>query len=184
MLGTIVDLFTGGAAGGLLGLLGTYLTRIEERKVAQLKFTHEEKMGELRLKEVEGERNHALALQDKKIEQAEVEGKIRIDEATVAGWASTLVDEASKSKFGAMVKATIRPIITMYLLGVSTYLAVNIWAITKGLEGLEHEELLDILRQILAQILFLTTTCVTWWFGARPSSQPKLEMKGVKNVAQ
>lgn len=167
MIETVLALLTGGASGGILGIAGAYLTKREERQIAQLKFTHEEKMGELRLKEVAGEREHALALKDKEIQLVEKEGEIK-------GWASTLVDESSKSTLGMMVKAAIRPTITLYLLAVTSYLTINIWTIVNGLEGLPEDEVLDIFRNIIAQILFLTNTCVTWWFGARASSQPAI----------
>ncbi len=169
MIETLLALLTGGASGGILGIAGAYLTKREERQIAQLTFTHEDKMGELRLKEVAGEREHALALKDKEILLVEKEGELK-------GWASTLVDDASKSALGMMVKSAIRPIITLYLLAITSYLTANIWTIVNGLEGLPKEEVLDMFRNIIAQILFLTNTCVTWWFGARASSSPKIKV--------
>lgn len=176
----ILEFLVGGGAGGVVGLVGAYLTKLEERKVLQIKNTHEKDMGNLRLREQEAEQNHELAVADKQIQKAEVEGQIRLDEAEIKGWATTLTDEMSKSTLGAMVKGAMRPAITLYLLGIVTYLTINIWTLTAGLESVDKYELLDILKQIIAQVLFLTVTCTTWWFGARASSKPAITI-GVKS---
>ena len=64
----------------------------------------------------------------------------------------------------------VRPAIAFYLLGVSTYFAVEISVLVGGLKELEKSQLLIMYASIIDQIFFLTNLAVSWFFGSRGSS--------------
>lgn len=160
---------TGGAAGGLLGLIGSWITKREERENLKIQNDHEVRMLELGLKEMEMQASIALSL-------AEKESEIKIKGEEVKGW--TASQKQDDGRIGIVVRAVIRPSITIYLLVVVSWLAYVVWAKTKGVEGWTPAELIGLMQQIITQLLFLTVTCVTWWFGARASSNPPIKSIG------
>jgi len=73
-----------------------------------------------------------------------------------------------------VVSGLVRPLLTIYLCALTTY----IWLQVRGLlssEGLSTTDALALWHTVIDTILYLTTTCVLWWFGTRnKQSQPQL----------
>lgn len=94
---------------------------------------------------------------------------IRYSEGKQTGWFANgcLV-------FLDVISGLVRPLLTIYLCALTTY----IWLQVRGLlssEDLSSAEALALWRTVIDTILYLTTTCVLWWFGTRnKQSQPKL----------
>lgn len=65
--------------------------------------------------------------------------------------------------FVDMVRGLLRPIVTVYLLAVSTYLAL--WSF--GKVGLDLAIVGEICKYTIYTCLDLTSLCVSWYFGAR-----------------
>jgi hypothetical protein len=160
MIELLLSFATSGGLGGLIGLIGSWLTKWEERKTRQLEMGHELAMAEISLREM-----------DKEMEmQAEI-AKQAVNKAEVAGWEET---QKAGSNFGEAIKAIVRPTITVYLLVLSTWIAWSTFEILGGIEQIGGGEYyLSVARQVVNQCLFLTTVAVTWWFGARPAHKPK-----------
>lgn len=151
----ILDILTSGGLGAIVGLIGSWLTKQEERKILKVRNEHEKEMGELALKEIAAESKRDVILAHNKIDLAEAEAFTQ--------------SQAPSSQLGESIKGVFRPIITIYLLGITTWLTSNVWILVSGLEALTSGELIGILKQIVSQVIFLTVMSVSWWFGARPS---------------
>lgn len=173
----LASLLTTTSAGGIIGVLGSWLTKREERKNLQLKFEHDVKISEIRKEEARLEAQHELAMADKHIERAQVEGEISLGEAEVNAFKESLREQSTTYgiTFVDTVRGLMRPVITIYLLVIATFVTLKINSLVGGVGALEVEggELLESYRGVIDQMLFLTATAVTWWFGSRPSSRRK-----------
>lgn len=170
----IGDIFTSllaGGATGLLGLAGNIWSEYKKQKEAN---RHKEEMARIDKETMEAEANLA-------IQKVEVEGQIATTiEATKALAESYKHDTATyfKGEQGAIAKfffgivdffrGMLRPGITIFFVGMTTYVFIEILNIVNGFQGaLTAPEAVDILKRIIIMILYLTSTCVTWWFGGR-----------------
>ena len=65
-----------------------------------------------------------------------------------------------------LVRGLVRPGLTVYLCFVTTVVYLQ----ARGLlvaSPLTPEQAVGMVNQIIATVLYLTTTCVLWWFGTR-----------------
>ena len=167
---SLIGLFSTGGMGAIIGLAGSWMTKREDRKKAELDLQREIEIGKLRLQEITAESEHELAMADKEMERAEVEGNIAIESAEIDAFTESLKAQAKSTGivFVDAVRGMMRPLITVFLLGLSTWLAVTVHTLVGGLETISKVELFDLYEIIIQQIIFLTVTAVTWWFGSRP----------------
>lgn len=175
MLDAIVGIFSSSGLGAIVGLFGSWLTKREERRNAELKYDYEVKMAQIRKQEAELEFNHELALADKKMEQAKTEGEIKMDIQEIEALRDSMKEQQMTYgiKFVDALRGMMRPVITIYLLLVASYVAFKIGGYIGGLEAIDTEELVSMYKDTISQVMFLLTTAVTWWFGSRPSSKRK-----------
>jgi len=171
-LGVIASGGLSSVAGSAIALIGTQLTKREERKSLEIRMQHETKLREVEAQEIASENAHALAMADKKIQQTENEGQIAQDieetkafkqslKAQLIGTGSALVDG---------IRGIMRPLITMYMLIVMSLMSFYIFQVTGLFDAYPMGAMIELNQKIVNQILFLTATTVTWWFGSRPSS--------------
>jgi len=175
VLTTLASLFASSGFGALIGLLGSWLTKREERKNLQLKYDYDLKIAEVRKAEAAAEAAHELAMADKQIERAQVEGDIAKDIKETDAFIESLKEQTQVYgvKWVDALRGIMRPLITIYLLALATIVTLAIGKLVGGLQSLEQTELLTIYKSVINQMVFLATTAVTWWFGSRPSSQRK-----------
>jgi hypothetical protein len=122
---------------------------------------------------------------------AELDAKAKADEAAARGYiASVDSDRAtyldpkaqSRSKFARImmtivdsVRGLIRPVLTIYLVVIATvmfYWARNL-ATPGGVSIVDTVKAVEIVKSIIDTLLYLTTTCVVWWFCVRPTAKTK-----------
>jgi len=169
----LLSILTSTGAGGIIGVVGSWLTKREERKNIQLQFERDVKLAEIRKDEAKIEADHELGLADKQIERAQVEGSVAIDQAEIEAFTDGLKEQSKNYGIKVVdgIRGLMRPLITVYLLVIATLLTLKINQLVGGLDSLEMSELKGIYDNVINQMLFLTATAVTWWFGSRPSSQ-------------
>src|SRR5258706_4250216 len=71
-------------------------------------------------------------------------------------------------------RGLVRPALTVYLCALTTYVW---WQVRQLLqvEELEPSTVLEVWKMVVGTILYLTTTCILWWFGTRNhQKQPKV----------
>jgi hypothetical protein len=140
----------------------------------EVEHAHAERMADIRAKEAEAEAEHELRIADKEYDKSELEGDI---EETNRSYDT--LQESLKSlkptgiKWVDALRGMMRPAITVYLMVVATILTLRIGALVGGLESLNPKALFALYQDVIQQIVFLTATAVTWWFGSRPSSRRK-----------
>lgn len=158
MLETITTLLGSPLLGGILGSVSAFFTKREERKTLQLQMEHKEKMAVVTSKL----RREELALESD-ITEKELDGEAFVasqkygNNNTGVGWVEG-------------IKATVRPIITIYLLVVVSVLAYNLHILVGGLDIIPVSELVVMYKEIISSVLLLSTLSVSWWFGQRKTS--------------
>jgi len=76
MLDAILGIASSSGLGAIVGLVGSWMAKREQRKLDELNNAHEISMAEIDLRRDEAESKQALAMADKQIEQAQAESEI------------------------------------------------------------------------------------------------------------
>ena len=174
MFETILSILSSGGIGAVVGLIGSFATKYVEFKVLDRKLRNEKELAEIRIRELELEQSHALALADKQIDIAQAEGAIQQDIAAMDAFKES--QREVSIKYGTWIdnlRGAMRPIITIFLMIVSVYLTWKVWLIVDGLGGMERKDVFSLFKYLIESSVFLTITAVTWWFGTRPSEWVK-----------
>ncbi len=189
MLAILGTLISGVISGGATGLLGVLLQRWfdlknRDRDIQIVQLNHQ---NALALAQMESERARIRADADMAIADREAEAKEEeaASRSLVASYehdkANYLQPDAQKRKgwVGAAVtmmmatvdflRGALRPGLTIYLAGIVTMMFLTLMDMlkTRG-HVFDNGELLTLLAQIVATLLYCFTTCVVWWFGTRP----------------
>jgi len=71
------------------------------------------------------------------------------------------------------LRGFMRPALTIYLTGITTVLTYQAWQILQnhGLPAMTTTEAISSYNQVTSMILYLTVSCITWWFGDRRMSK-------------
>lgn len=170
--------------GGVTGLLGAAISRFADYKNKQLdlqlqkeKFSNEIELkhADARIMELEWQSRERIAL---------TEGESKESVAETQAFQTALTSEPklyhnptklSRAQNAWMVlvdgiRGLIRPVLTLYLCGISTAVYMQAGSIIKH-QPLSPEQSMEIYTQISSTILYLTTTCVLFYFGSRPAKQ-------------
>lgn len=175
MIEIIMGIFSSTGFGTVIGLVGSWITRFEERKNQQMKFEQEYKMTQLDIEATKLEQAHQLAMADKQMEVAEVESTIAINKGELNAFKESIVKGSTKSGVAWVdgFNSLMRPLITIFLLAVSGWYTYTLMKLYGGLEGMGASEMSILVKHTIYTIFFLTSTAVTWWFGARPTKDYK-----------
>lgn len=76
-------------------------------------------------------------------------------------------------------RGMIRPTLTVYLCGVTTWVTLMAWRIMQS-SGTEitASQAMEIFQDTTSIVTYLTVSCVTWWFGDRRMAKTIMELKG------
>lgn len=180
-------------SGGATGLLGVLVQRWADHKKQQmdLEVLREQNRHALALREVD------IRLTDRewagRVAVAREEGEARVQAADAAAFGATLTAEPVRWAEGAgpdgrlgragwflmilldVFRGVVRPGLTVFLCWITTriYYQTQQLLETYG-ASLTAADLVGIIRLVIATILYLTTTCVLWWFGTRNRQKPPL----------
>lgn len=149
MITTIIGFLGSGAFGSIVGAFFGFLNRKGDQ-------AHAQAMAAL-------SNEQALALADKAREQVSEAGR----QVVAATEASAFVES---QKAAIEQWRWVRPVLTCYLVGVMTYLAIGISSIVGGLDAFDKTAMFALYSEVVGQVFFLVNLAVSWWFGARGSS--------------
>lgn len=181
MLGILGSIFS----GGITGLLGVAFQRFFDflkvkQEIAMKKLDHEHEAnmrridGELMAQEwaartqvatIEATAKETVAAETSFAASFGMEPKQYSERATigpVTGFLLVLLD---------FVRGIVRPGLTIYLCAITTLIYVEARTIMAGV-SFTSADAINVHDHIISTILYLTTTCVLWWFGTRHSQKP------------
>ena len=143
MIEGIVSILSGSIGGSLIGMVGGFLNRKEERK-----------------KQKE-DNDHTFRMVKENANADQQGSEARAFEES----------QKSLSPKADFIKSLVRPVITFLLLYQCYLILTSLEAITGGLESLPVDMTLDLYKTIVLNIISLTATAVNWWFASRPASR-------------
>lgn len=169
MLDIIMGIASSSGLGVIAGLVGSYFTKREERKLAETMNAHERDMAAIDAQREAADQTHSLAMADKKADLAQIEGAIASDIAEMDNISETIRAQSKPSGHPLIdgILRFVRPLITLYLLIVLTIITYKLHTLTGGLENLKDGEIFALYKHIIHQTVFLAVTAVAWWFGSR-----------------
>jgi len=185
--------------GGVTGLIGNAFTTWFKYKNAKMEYTHEENMAKLEINAMIKEAEMQIQVTKSKIEgEIELADAAAYKESLKAAdkqlfsekWIDMIM-EAGKSKWYGWIfkflgmtiaagfafldwlRAFMRPAMTLYLLGASSYITYLAWKIVSISQGgaIDTATALGIMDLVISTVIYLTVSAVTWWFGDRTMSK-------------
>jgi len=185
ILGTIFgSIFSGGATG----LIGVIAQRYGDYKNKQLDMQLESQRhaNAVAMRQVDAEIMKQEWAARTKVAEVEAAGKEAVADAAAFGESYKLEPQRYSEAVKPSVwqgwvlvlldafRGVVRPGLTVYLCALTTY----VWFQVRGLlaaEDISSAQALEIWRLVIGTILYLTTTCILWWFGTRnKQTQPKV----------
>ncbi len=165
-------------SGGVTGLLGVAIQRIADYKNKQLdlELSRQKFENDLALKKVDSEimaqewasRTKVAQVEEQGVEQAadakafsaSFNEPVRYSDgpkSNAQGWLLVILDT---------IRGLVRPCLTVYLCILTTLIYREARDLLDG-TSLTPSEALELTQLVIRTILYLTTTCVLWWFGTR-----------------
>lgn len=181
VLNFIGGLFSSILSGGATGLIGVALQRFfdERNKRLDLELSAQKFEHDIALREVDAKIQAEEWASRTQVAQIEATGKENVADsqafagsynepqryatgATTVGqtWALVLLDCA---------RGIVRPALTMYLSLITTLMYLHVSQLAPSITTADA---VPLLHMIIETVLYLTTTCVMWWFGTRNKGAP------------
>lgn len=197
------------ALGIVTGLVGNIITAFTNYKTQKMKNEHESKMMDLEIKKMIAQTNAAI-----KITEANVKGAVELADSKAYeesqkqgnkqlmgdGWVERLLEYDNKwlswltticavliatgLGFVDFLKGLIRPGVTIYLMGVTSWLTWKAYGILQAANiGITTAQAVAIYNDVTSIVIYLTVSSVTWWFGDRRIAKTLARMKDKDTTA-
>ncbi len=186
--------------GGVTGLLGNTITSFFKYKNSKMEYAHKEKMVDLETQAMIKEAEMQIDINKARIEgEIELADAAAFDTSQKVGsqklfhekWIEMIMEAGRADKWysfvfkitGAVISASfafvdwlnamMRPTLTIYLVGASSYITVLAWKIMEahGMDTITSMQAIAIFNQVSSTMIYLAVSCVTWWFGDRTMSK-------------
>ena len=182
LLGAIGSIFS----GGLTGLIGVGIKAYSQYKMRQLEYKHEEALHKYTMEQLKLEKEIALAIKDKEIEEKTVETNAEVLKGSYAHDMAIQFDRdySKYARYGKVgkfiafifefielcmkaIRASVRPLTTYYFEAFFAYIFIKIWIMVGGLNSLPSSDVMQLFNKFLDWMLYCGTTVILWWFGGR-----------------
>jgi len=185
--------------GGVTGLIGNAFTTWFKYKNAKMDNTHKEKMVALETRAMIEESKMQIKVTQARIEgEVELADAAAFDTAQKVGnkqlfaekWIDMIMEGGNRKwtgwffrLMGTVIAAgfalvdwlngMMRPALTLYLIGASSYITYLAWEIMQqaGLSMMTTTQAIGIFQQVTSTMIYLAVSAVTWWFGDRTMSK-------------
>lgn len=182
--------------GGITGLVGSITTSITNYKMQKMKNEHDREMVKLESEAMKEEAKMQIA-----IKQTETEGAIQLADTqafvesqksadvqlfsdkwieklfSTVGWVSWFsipfgVLIATAFAFVDFLRGFMRPGLTIYLSVMTSIITWMAWDIMqKHGQNISVQEAIDLYDNVTSIVIYLTVSCVTWWFSDRQTAK-------------
>lgn len=155
-------------SGGATGLLGTAIQRYADHKNKKLDIEIEKNKYEHQLALLKYESEAKVDIEDSKAFKESITSEPKrysegVQYSNNQSWLMVSLD---------FLRGLIRPVLTIYLAILTTCIYIKAASVLNT-EYLSVQNAYDLVTQIINTILYLTTTCVLFWFGTRNRSKQK-----------
>ena len=175
------------------GLIGNIITAFTNYKTQKMKNEHDVQMADLNIKKLIAQTNASI-----KIAQAKITGEVELADSKAYdtsqqvgnksllgdGWIEKLLAYDNKYLswltticavllatglgFVDFLKGLIRPGLTLYLTGITTWITWKAYEILQATGNmLTSSQAFALYSDVTNIVVYLTVSCITWWFGDR-----------------
>lgn len=195
--------------GGVTGLIGNAFTTWFKYKDRKMQCAHEKDMAKIELDAMIKEAQMQIKVTQSRIEgEIELADAAAYKESLKSGreklfsdkWIDMIMAAGKDKWWGSICKLVglfiasgfafldwlrsfMRPAMTLYLMGATTWVTMLAWKIMENAQGgaIDVVTAMGILEQVISTIIYLTVSAVTWWFGDRTMSK-FLQQQGKKKT--
>jgi len=182
----IADIVGGFLSGGATGLIGVAVQRVYEYKSKQLDIEMQAKQfdHEVAMRKADAEIMAQEWASRTKVAEVEASGKEAVADSQAFSVALTSepqrysdpskVSQAQEWIFVFLdaIRGAIRPTLTIYLCAITTVIYFQAKDLLGNGAPIKPDDAVDMVKLIVETVLYLTTTCVLFWFGTRNKQQP------------
>lgn len=177
-----LGLITSAFGGGLTGLIGGAVDKIYEFKTKKLEIeqNREKYAHEVNMRKADAE----IMAQEwaSRTKVAEIETSAKIDVADAATFSASFNEPVRYSEHNTekqnwlmvgldVARGIVRPGLTLYLCVLTTLLYLKAHKLVPS--EIPTDQALLMVSEIQNTIMYLTTTCILWWFGTRNKAKQK-----------
>jgi hypothetical protein len=171
-VGTLFHTIAPGFTGGITGVIGAFVSGLTKYKMLKLQYEHEENLKKLDMESKKLETDLQLKLAQANINAETIKSNYEVLKKSYEILNQPLFKESYFDKLPSWlqtligfldaiidaVRASIRPMLTIWLTIVSSWICFSIFQTNP-------KQFLLSTNDVIATILFLTTAVVMWWFG-------------------
>ena len=151
----LLDLFSNSGFGALIGAVGGYFQKKEERALFKEQCAHALSM-------LNAKTAATLQLADKEIEGRKVDGILAVEKVEAESFKESVSAANGEYKW-------VRPFISIYLIVLTTYISWYVFDLAETVEVFTSAEVVGLVKLVVLQVLLLTSVAIGWWFAARTS---------------
>jgi len=169
-------------SGGITGIFGSIAQKVGDYFQQKQEYAHDEKMREMDMQEIQLEKDAAIA---KTEAMSEAQQDMQAVKNEGAAWEQSYKHDSRAYATGELtdgqrswmvvvdvLRGAIRPLLTMYLAGVATYMVVRMNSIVGGMDNINPAQVEKLWWQVTITVLYIASTSITWWFGSRAKVKP------------
>jgi hypothetical protein len=175
LLGGLTSLLSGGVTGLVGSAIGGYFTY--KSKKLDIELQKEKYANDVALKELDSK----IMAQEwaARTQVAQVTADAQVESEDAKAFAASLTSEPQRYAQGSLTsnqnwlmvlldsfRGIIRPGLTLYLAALTTMIYLQAHALL-GSSPLTTDQATGLVTKIIDTVLYLTTTCVLFWFGSR-----------------
>jgi len=168
------------ATGGVTGLIGAGISQFMEHKKQKTEYQHQLENRRLDMEMMVKKAD--LAKEEKQID-ADIVADQEAGKDFRESFSNDRASYSDPTRAGVIVsfllgvvdtvRGLIRPSSTIFFCVITYRLSIQLLDTLGGVQNLPPDQLLDMLNRVIQTILYLTTTCILWWFGTRPPKMVK-----------
>jgi len=180
----ITEIVSSVLGGGLTGLLGAIITKVAEYKTKQLdiKLLEQKSAHELAMKKADAQLMAQEWAARTQVAQIEADGRESVADAQAFAASfnepSRYSEDVKPSPGQAWMLVTldfirgfVRPGLTVYLCVLTTLIYLHARSLLGA--GISADQAVGIVKDVIDTVLYLSTTCLLWWFGVRNKQRGK-----------
>lgn len=152
-------------AGGGTGLIGSVVQKVVDLKVKKLEIRRDISLRKIDIEELQMEISRDVDIAET---EADAEKDVARSTMRTESFKADKATYGDKLWFVDAIRGVMRPSMTIYAIGLMTWLAVEVYQFMDSFSILPHDEVVAMWMIIIDSIIYLATTSFTWWFGTRP----------------
>ncbi|AUR96005.1 TMhelix containing protein [Vibrio phage 1.215.B._10N.222.54.F7] len=166
----ITDIFTTAVSGGVTGLIGTVFSGVMLWRENANKRKHEIEMRRVDIEERKAEAELTMKQIEAETEATKISAELNAFNSSIQADRATYSSRGSDSAvllFVDAVRGLVRPVLTVALVIITSIVIFDVIEAAGGYDTVIQAQSAELYADLIHALIYMTTTAVLWWFGAR-----------------